>query len=43
MRSKDLDKARGLAVVFDHTAPTIYRASHEMVRPKRIYPFAFSQ
>ena len=25
MRSKDLAKAAGLAVVFDHTAPTFYR------------------
>jgi len=27
MRSKDLAKARGLAVAFDHTAPTLYRVS----------------
>ena len=29
MRSKDLAKANGLAVVFDHTAPTFYRVSLE--------------
>ena len=27
MRSKDLAKASGLAVAFDHTAPTLYRVS----------------
>ena len=27
MRSKDLAKAAGLAVAFDHTAPTFYRVS----------------
>ena len=27
MRSKDLAKAAGLAVVFDHTVPTFYRVS----------------
>ena len=27
MRSKDLAKASGLAVAFDHTAPTFYRVS----------------
>ena len=27
MRSKDLAKAAGLAVAFDHTAPTFYRMS----------------
>ena len=27
MRLKDLAKASGLAVVFDHTAPTFYRVS----------------
>ena len=27
MRSKDLAKASGLAVVFDHTAPTFYPLS----------------
>ncbi len=29
MRSKDLAKARGLAVAFDHIAPTFYRVSRE--------------
>ena len=30
MRSKDLAKASGLAVAFDHTAPTFYRVSRKM-------------
>ena len=29
MRSKDLAKASGLAVAFDHTAPTFYRVSQQ--------------
>ena len=30
MRSKDLAKASGLAVAFDHTAPTFYRVSRKV-------------
>ena len=30
MRSKDLAKAAGLAVAFDHTAPTFYRVSDQV-------------
>ena len=32
MRSKDLAKANGLAVAFDHTAPTFYRVSRFELR-----------
>ncbi len=43
MRSKDLAKASGLAVAFDHTAPTFYRVSQNNGAPpgqqcKRISP-----
>ena len=38
MRSKDLAKASGLAVAFDHTAPTFYRVSlkNARTRPKML-------
>ena len=32
MRSKDLAKASGLAVAFDHTAPTFYRVRIDHLR-----------
>ena len=35
MRSKDLAKASGLAVAFDHTAPTFYRVSQNCLRENK--------
>ncbi len=37
MRSKDLANASGLAVAFDHTAPTFYRVSQKPPCGREIY------